>query len=211
MSLIVRVDYNIAKQYKNKSVSTTLDGKKHNVYFKVVCDDFTVADCVELAKNSGNIIMLDYQGLETNIDTKGVYVGKSYECGLDVNETDIENILASTPNGVTPIIKLPEGFTNIETIWRLCGKYKNIRFCGGSLFCADGCRIGCCGLDVLDKKGIKHTKDEYFKVGCCCGFPVVDYEGLKLDIGATKTATVQAKKPKLMFGDLLYKHGKVPL
>ena len=209
MSLIVRANYNLVKQYKNKTVRATYNGKKHNVFFRLVCDDFDINDCIELAKNNSNVLMLDYQGIEGVEVNADVYVGKTYDAGSDINEGDIQSILDQTPKGMVAIIKLPEGFNDLELIWRLSKKFKNVRFCGGKLFSALGCNIGCCGVDVLDKKNIKHSESSFIKEGCCCAFTVVDSSEVELEVGAVKAS--QPKKPKVMFSDLLYRNGKVSL
>lgn len=211
MSVIVRASYNEAKKYRNKTVHTTVNGKKHNVYFKVVCDDLDLEDCIELAKSSSNVIMLDYQGIEGKEVPDGVYVGKTFDWGSNITESDVENIVKNeTPRGMTPIIKLPDSFNDLEFVWRMSQKYGKVRFCGGHMFCATGCNLGCCGVDIMDKHNIKHSDNNLIKTGCCCAFDVLDDTDLELEVGAVKQQASK-KKPKLSFNDLLFRNGKVDL
>lgn len=227
MAIIVKVDYVTALSYKGKNVTTKHNGKKHKVLFKVSCDDTSIKESIELAKSSDNIIMLDYQGLTSSesylsvTENTGVYIGKSYEFGNNFTKEDIIGVLDETPMGVTPIIKLQNDFSNLELLYKLCNEFPRIRFCGGHLFCLSDCRIGCCGIDVVEKTGIKYSIESYNKTGCCCALEVVDSLGLELE-ASTKSAkqtsqrTSQEKKPAkpkktLKFSDLLYSNGKVDL
>lgn len=212
MSVIVKTSYEEASQYKGKGVSVKIGSKTHNVYFKVVIDDCNISDA--LNNNDSNIIMYEYQGLSTNpiylsLNTSNLYITKSYEFGADINESDIVQVISETPEGVTPIIKIPQDYKDFEFVCRMCDKYERIRFCGGIMFCAEGCRIGCCGRDVLEDMEIKHGDTNYIKEGCGCALNVISGEGLDLIISDKKAkserkkSTGGTKKQKTkMFSDL---------
>lgn len=227
MAIIVKADYNVVFAYNGKKVTTKYNGKKHQVLFKLACDDTNLRESIALAKVSENIIMLDYQGLANTpeylslIGDTGVYIARTFEFGNNFTEADIQGVLDETPSGITPIIKLQNDFNNLELIYKLCNQFPRVRFCGGHLFCLSDCRIGCCGLDIMEKSGIKYSVDSYNKTGCCCALEVVDYMGLELE-ASTKTVkqssprTPKEKKPNkprktMKFSDLLYANGKVDL
>ena len=217
MSVIVRTSFDVAKQYKGKGVVTKVGNKNHNVFFKVIVDDFSIEEALQ--GNDSNIVMYDYQGTTTNptylgIDSTDLYIAKSYEYGNDLSENDILEVLNEVPQGVTPIIKLPNDYKNFEFVCRMCDKYPRLRFCGGIMFCADGCRIGCCGRDILDNAGIKYSDNNNIKEGCACALDIISDEGIELTVTekkvraerkkSSKSSSGGVKKQKTkMFGDLL--------
>lgn len=213
MSVIVRTSFDNAKRYYGKGVVTKIGNKKHNVFFKVIVDDFSIDEA--LKSDDSNIVMFDYRGMVTNqtylgIESTNLYVSKTYEYGSNISEQDIVDVINEVPKGVVPIIKLPDDYKDFEFICRVCDKYDRVRFCGGTLFCADGCRIGCCGRDVLDNAKIKYPDGNYIKEGCACALDIISDEGLELEITDKKVRSerkksssgVKRQKTK-MFGDLL--------
>ena len=218
MSVLVKVGYETAERFKGKGVSTKLGNKKHQVYFKLYCDDSNLAECVELAKTSGNIVMLEYQGLPTSfegVNTGGVYITKVHEYGMNLCEDDIKDAISTTPEGVTTVIKLPLEYNDMRFIYNMSQKYTNVRFCGGTVFCIEGCRLGCCGRDILDKKGIKYNENQYIHEGCSCALETLAEEDVelveaKLKDRKQRTSSGGTKKKKtVMFKDLLYQGGAV--
>lgn len=128
------------------------------------------------------------------LDTKGVYVGVPYDFGMDVTESDIENVLNELPEGVTMIIKLPEEYCNMEFVYNMSIKYNRVRFCGGDLLNIPRCNIGCCGNDVAERKGIKLKSVTLRKIGCGCALKVLDSKDVELVTGVeTKTKTASKK------------------
>lgn len=197
MSVIVKASYETASKYANDRVISKVNNKKHQVYFRVPCDDYSLNSCIELAKNSSNIIMLDYEGLSMSpsflalTQPVGVYIGIKIDVGMDLSEDDLIRIMNDTPLGVTPIIKLPNEYKNIRFVSDMSHKYDRLRFCGGTMFNLEGCRLGCCGADILESRGIKFPADEMMHCGCSCGLEVVDEEGLEFEV-----STKSVKKPK---------------
>ena len=221
MSVIVKTSYDNAKQYRGKSVFSKIDKKKHNVYFRVACDDFSIEEI--LANKDDNILVYVYEGMDTNPIYRGItstdrYIVREYEFGNDITEDDIISVLEDTPSGVTPILKVPEDYMDFEFVCRMCDKYPRIRFCGGMLFCAKGCRLGCCGRDILDTAGIKYTDSNLIVKGCDCALKILNEEGLEFEVTdkkvkAKSTSSINKKsssskstggsKKKKLFGDLL--------
>ena len=146
--------------------------------------------------------MLDYEGLPMSAsftaltEPTGVYIGIKIEVGMDLSEDDIVRIINDTPEGVTPIIKLPDEYKNIRFVCNMSQKYDRIRFCGGTMFNISGCRLGCCGVDILGKNNIKFPADSMIHNGCSCGLEVVDEEGLEFEISQKAVKQRAPKKPK---------------
>lgn len=189
-NIIVRTTLDVAKEYTDKTVTTKLHGKKHHVYFKVEVDDFNIEEALQIASKGSNIVVLDYVGTNDYIlrvsDFKGVYITWCRELGMELSESDISHIEEITPEGVTPVIKLPEAYKNIRFVHDMSTKYKRVRFCGGTLYCFDDCRFGCCGRDILSKLDIKFDEEDRVHTGCCCALPVVE------DVGLEFVATAKA-------------------
>ena len=122
MSIICKVDYATALKYKGMNLSTKYNNKKHKVYLKLIGDDFTLTDCIALAKVSKNILMVEYQGLQSNsayeelTENTGVYVGRVYDFGNNITEEDVEKIAEDSPKGVVPIIRLPDDYKDLYKI-----------------------------------------------------------------------------------------------
>lgn len=167
MAIISSVDYSTALSYKGMNLSTKYNNKKHKVYLKLDCDDYTLEDSLNLARVSKNILMVNYQGLDTSSSylglTKdtGIYIGRIIDFGNDITEDDVLRIVKIIPEGVTPIINLPEDYKNLHFIWKISKKFPNIRFCGGHLFAIEGIKIGAIGVDILDKVEAKYDVDAY--------------------------------------------------
>lgn len=167
MSIICKVDYATALKYKGMNLSTKYNNKKHKVYLKLIGDDFTLTDCIALAKVSKNILMVEYQGLQSNsayeelTENTGVYVGRVYDFGNNITEEDVEKIAEDSPKGVVPIIKLPDDYKDLYKIYHISKTYPTVRFCGGHLFAIDGVKVGAIGVDILDKAQDKYSMDCY--------------------------------------------------
>lgn len=137
-TVIVKADLATAKQYTGKSLSVKIGKKKFSAVLRVNVDDFNIAEAIELAKRDANILMLNYVGSHEGIkgvNTCGVYVAWGIDVGSDVTEDDIQRLYDDVPDGVTLIVKLPEGYKNIRFLYDMSHKFDRVRFCGGSLFC----------------------------------------------------------------------------
>lgn len=197
MSIICKVDYATALKYKGMNLSTKYNNKKHKVYLKLIGDDFTLTDCIALAKASKNILMIEYQGLQSNatyeglVENTGVYIGRVYDFGNNITEEDVEKIVASTPAGVIPIIKLPDDYKDLYSIYQFSKTYPTVRFCGGHLFAVDGIKVGAIGVDTLDKIQDKYPMDCFKLDDTEDVLEVVDINELEID---TTSKPEKAKK-----------------
>ena len=157
MAIISSVDYSTALSYKGMNLSAKYNNKKQKVYLKLNCDDFTLADCLELARLSKNILMINYQGVDSNptylnlTGDTGIYIGKVIDFGNNITLEDIARIDSQVPAGVVPIINLPEDYTNLEFLWKASKQFPRVRYSGGKLFAVDGIKVGQVGIDILSK------------------------------------------------------------
>lgn len=190
-SIIVKTTLDTAKEFTGKAVSTKVHGRKYQVFFKVEVDDFNIEEAISHASRDKNIIMLDYVGTNDYItrvsDFKGVYIAWGRELGGEIDESDIAHIEDITPEGVTPIIKLPTSYNNIRFLYEMSEKYNRVRFCGGYLYSFDGCRFGCCGRDILSKLNIKFDDEDRVHEGCSCAIPV--FEDSMVELVATSKSS----------------------
>lgn len=197
MSIICKVDYATALKYKGMNLFTKYNNKKHKVYLKLIGDDFTLTDCIALAKVSKNILMVEYQGLQSNsayeelTENTGVYVGRVYDFGNNITEEDVEKIAEDSPKGVVPIIKLPDDYKDLYNIYQISKAHPSVRFCGGHLFAIDGVKVGAIGIDILDKLQDKYSLDCFKLDDTEDVLESVDINELEID---TTTKPERAKK-----------------
>lgn len=224
MAVLVRANLSDIFAYKGKNVTTKIGSKKHQVLFRVEVDDFSLVQAIEHSKNDKNVLMLDFAGTENfikscSVDASGKipYVGVRVEVGLNLTEQDIVNMLAVYPEWVTLVIKLPDEYKDMQFLYEMCKKYNRIRFCGGHTFNIDGCRLGCCGLDLIEKLDIKVNNVNYIHQGCSCALESFDITDVELVVsqkaerssntGSSKSKSKSStpKKSKAVFSDLLKK------
>lgn len=218
MAILVKVSYETAKLYEGKGVTAKVGNKKHQVYFKLYCDSSNITDCISLYKASDNIVMLDYLGDIPSSDIEvpnNIYITKTYDYGMNIVEEDIVSVVNELPEFITPIIRLPLEYTDMQFIYNMSQKYKRVRFCGGTYFCLNGCNLGCCGKDILDKRNIKYDKNSYMREGCSCALDTLMEDEVTLEEGKLKTKKSPAKakqksttgghskKKAMSFADLL--------
>lgn len=226
MALAVSVSLDTAKQYANSYLSTKFNGKKHKVYMKLLCDDTTIEEGIQLAKRTPCIALIEYQGVSLDLpcltEDTGVLICKSYSLGNNMSEQDVAIIAEDLPNGITPVIYLPEDFVNLELLHNVSRSYPRFRFCGGELFSVDGVRLGYIGIDILEKLGEKILPEYYYIKNIIDVIPSVAIEELELTVSTTKEKAPKAPKsgssstktPKkttktMLFSDIVNKNGLV--
>lgn len=216
--LLVKTDYETAKKYERTGVTTKVGNKKHQVFFKVYCDELTIDDCISLYRSSRNVVMLEYQGNLSTLamkDIKGVYITRVFDFGNNITETDIQDAIEELPDGVTGIMRVPQEYSDMHFVYDMSQKYQNIRFCGGTMFCFDGCRIGCCGRDILDARNIKYDKSQYMFEGCSCALETMLSDDVVLEEGkpykvsgsSGNTETRKPSKRNIQMVDLMSQFG----
>lgn len=200
MAIICSVDYSTALGYKGMNLSAKYNNKKHKVYLKLNCDDYILEDGLSLARVSKNILMVNYQGIGTSqvylglTNDTGIYVGRVMDFGNDITEEDIERLVVNIPEGITPIIKLPEDFTNLRFIWEVSKKFPRVRFCGGKLFAIEGVKVGAIGVDILDRVEAKYDDDAYSLGGRVDALEEVDISTLEIKASAKTERTGNGTK-----------------
>ena len=184
--VLVKGTYAEIKKYLNKQVKAIYQDNEVIVYFRVLCDETNVIEVLENCSKATNVIAVDYVGdkqspcyccLPYDL-VKDNYIITIYKVDI-LEESIVKQIIGMTPNGVTPIIQLNKNFSDLEKIWRLNKQYPKVRFCGGHLFCISDCNIGCCGMDILDKKGISYDTDAFYRINPCnCALNVCDFKDI---------------------------------
>lgn len=226
MSVIAVTDYSGALEYKGFNLTTKYNGKKHKVYLKVICDDFSLSECIELAKSSKNILMLEYQGMETfPMYTQlkkdvGVYIGRVTDMGNNISDEDLLALINDTPEGVVPIVRLPDDFKNLRVVSNLSEKFPTVRFCGGNLFSVKGVKVGAVGVDLLKSKDIKFDQSAYMLSCTDDVLEDIDINELEIETSSKPESTTKQKKqgsgtkkqnkvskPSISFSSMLLKGG----
>lgn len=201
MSIVCSVDYGTAQKYRGKNLSAKYNNKKHKVYLKLHADDSNLQDCIELAKQSRNILMVSYQGLGSWEEygflggARGVYIGCPMDFGVDVSEADIVRAIEEIPEAVTPIINLPRSYTDLEFLWRVSQTCPRVRFSGGTLFAVDGLRVGEVGVDILQKADVKFGAEAYRLKSGVDALENVNISTLEIDASG-KAEAPKSSKPK---------------
>ena len=186
MAIVCSVDYSTALSYKGMNLSAKYNNKKQKVFLKLNCDDFTLSDCLELARLSKNILMINYQGVDTNptylnlTEDTGIYIGKIIDFGNNITIEDIERIENQVPNGVVPIINLPEDYKNLEFLWKASKRFPRVRFSGGKLFAINGVKVGQIGVDILESVDSKIDVSCYTLNSCSDCIDLVDISSLEI-------------------------------
>lgn len=199
MAVLVNADFNTASMYRGMNVTTKVGSKKHKVLFKIACDDLNLSSCINLAKESSNVVCLDYQGLDENEEYRGIkssdlYILKQFHFGNDINEDDVRRIVESLPTGVTPIIKLEDDFKDLKFVCDMCSLFPKLRFSGGNLFRVDGVRLGYVDSAILDDLGIKYTNDFYTTEVEDSVIATLDADKLEFTVSTKPERKAKAKK-----------------
>ena len=218
MSVVCNMNLTEASAYRGMSIKGKYNGKKHQVYIRLVCDDSNLKECVDLARVSKNILMVEHQGQG---DTKayslvrntGVYIGKVFTCGNNFDASELERIIEDVPDYITPIISFPDDFCDLELVWELSKIYPNVRFCGGKLFAIDGVKVGAVGIDILDKVSAKYDDECYMLCGTTDAVECVSFSDLSEIETSAKAETKQKapvqKRPQISFASIMASGGVV--
>lgn len=217
--VLVKCRIDDIKKYLGKQIKGIINGKEVVLYIRLLCDEFDIMDGLDLIKNNDNILLLDYIGSDFSpiyMTLSSEVVGDNYVIKLtdvenELTEKYVESIVKETPSGIVPVLRLPEKFKDLELIYNLNQKYPRVRFCGGTLFVIDGCNIGCCGMDLLQKKGVQYDLDAYYRKGTCdCALEVHDFKEIRditVIVNNQQVNDIEQKKveqgKQISFADLL--------
>lgn len=136
-------------EYKGKLLIENEDGSKPDkVYLNLIVDDTDIAKVSSLNVNTKCITYIgnNFEKIKDSIKVpiEKVFIEKPYTEGMEIN----------SPSNMVTLIRLPEGFSDMREVKRLCSFGENIRVIGGNLLDIEGVRIG-----RYDNKG---TKDIVF-------------------------------------------------
>ena len=168
MAIICRISLLDAEQFKGYKLKAKYEGKQHDVYFKLMCEDMDLEDCVKFAKESSNVLMLEYQGTGekysymTKENLGDLTISEVVDFGCDVQEADVQRVIDKFPECLNLVIKVPDSFFDMKIVESICSKFPRVRFAGGKLFAFDNVKVGEIGVDVAEKSGVKFGADAYY-------------------------------------------------
>lgn len=136
-------------EYKGKLLIENEDGSKPDkVLLNLIVDDTDIGKLSSLNVNTKCITYIgnNFEKIKDSIKVpiEKVFIEKPYTKGMEIN----------SPSNMVTLIRLPEGFSDMREVKRLCSFGENIRVIGGNLLDIEGVRIG-----RYDNKG---TKDIVF-------------------------------------------------
>lgn len=128
-----------SQQYSGKLVVPAEDGgKPGKVMLNIVCDN----GGRDLLKSiGGNVKCVTYRGDMIGFDEESfedIPQGVFHE--VCFSDFSVEDTPAYT--GVTTLVRLPEGFCDMRTLYKICNSRPDVRVIGGNLLGVDGVRIG---------------------------------------------------------------------
>lgn len=219
MGVIVKLGVEEYRQFSGKKVTTKIEKKNHNVFFRLVIDSETYSEGISMFETNLDVLSVQYAGIVTSLDTvarlanmRGVAIDVEHEFLDTVTEEDVYGLAEETISGVTVLIKLPETYCDMEFIYNMSQAYKNVRFCGGNLFTIEGCRLGCSIEARLKRASI--APEIGIIDSCCSGLIRYELEALKLEVSEKSkvaSSSVPRTGKKELFSSLLYANGKVEL
>lgn len=125
-------------------------GKPDKVSLNIVVTD---GDTSILKDINSNVKCITYKG---NVDFEGCDIPKgkvfkevSYSDNMKIDETE----------GVTTLVRVEKGYSNMRALYDLCKRYSFVRVIGGNLLNIDGVRIG--RYDTGKDKGLPVYCDIY--------------------------------------------------
>lgn len=155
MAVIVEVEQEEALKYKGNKVYAEVKGKAQRVLFIVKLVASEIKSLPETPDK--NIVMYRLEGSlpkEEDLKGKSQSISKIYKRWNSLTETDVKTICEGMVEGVTPVIEVPEDYTDYVFVRRMCKKYENIRFTGGLLFNSKSVRLGLVGEQDIKKVGV---------------------------------------------------------
>lgn len=227
MDLLARCNYEELELYKGRTLTTKIGNKKCNVKLLVSCNDFTVMQAIDVAKERLSVIGVEYTGSLSNIvfqslnaqKTGGVYIWVTQSFGNNFDVGDLRDALNELPECVDLVIQLPEDFRNLRKLWLSCKELNRVHFSGGSLFSLDGISLGCVPEERLKANGVKPLEDLYADGDKLWGIEIRDASELEIEVSNSlakkdteKKSTTKPGVPKkrMLFSELV-SSGKVGL
>ncbi len=124
--------------YKGKLLIENEDGSKPDrVLLNLIVDDNDIGKLSSLNANTKCVTYIgnNFENIKDNIKIplEKVFIEKPYMEGMELN----------TPSNMITLIRLPDGFSDMREVKRLCSLGENIRVIGGNLLGGiEGVRVG---------------------------------------------------------------------
>lgn len=133
MEILASCTLDESTKFEGKLLLEGEEGSKPDkVFLNVVVEDGNLGILNSL---NSNIKCVTYKG---EVDFSGIKVPENkifMEVSYPVDE--VPNV-----EGVTTLVRFPDGFSDMRAVYNLCSKHPNIRVIGGNLLNIDGVRIG---------------------------------------------------------------------
>ncbi len=188
------------RPYENATITAKASkGRRKIAKFIIDMDDYNYTEILDIASKCKHIVQVNYIGSDELLATlqipQNLYVTKTYDL-VDMNNiTEIQNFLSTVPNGITPVLRIPEQHKDNEVLMRwsygISTLYPNIRVVGGNFFYIEGARVGYIGKDMLEALGDKDTPNYEYSDYC---FEVYTLDDVEITIGAIKEPKIPKAK-----------------
>lgn len=135
MEILASCSVEESLQYKGKLQIENEDGKVDKVVLNIVVDN---GDTSILKNLNSNIKCVTFKNISEE-DLKGIDIPE----GKVFNEVEYEPyMIVPRIDGVTTLIRLPDGYSDMREAKSLCGRGENTRVIGGNLLNIEGVKIG---------------------------------------------------------------------
>lgn len=134
MDILASCTYEESVNFNGKLVVLSEDGTQDKVSLNIVVDNGNTAILQNLKPSVRCITYVDNYDIG-NVDMPDGLVFMEYSLG------NIESEYRDIPN-VTPILRVPDGYSNMRELHGFCEKYPRLRIIGGNLLAIEGVRIG---------------------------------------------------------------------
>lgn len=109
-------------------------GKPDKVVLNIVVNE---GDTSVLQRVNSNVKCVTFTSLDIDFSTVDLS-----EVKFDVfQEFNLGDTIVEQ-GGVTPLLRVPDGYSDMRNIWNICNNYPTLRVIGGNLLQIDGVRIG---------------------------------------------------------------------
>lgn len=132
MEILANCSPDESEKFEGKLLIDNDDGSKPDkVYLNLVIEN---GDLDILNSLNSNIKCVTYKGDVdfSGVDVPDAKVFREFALGEDIVEQE----------GITSLLRVPDGYSDMRTLLGICNKYPSVRVIGGNLLNIDGVRIG---------------------------------------------------------------------
>lgn len=131
MEILASCSYDESMQYNGKLVLENEEGKSDKVSLNIVVKDGDISILENLKPSVKCVTYLgDVDFSNAKIPQNRVF--REFTLGDEIVEFE----------GVTPLVRVPDNYSDMRTLLNICNKYSSVRIIGGNLLNIEGVRIG---------------------------------------------------------------------